>query len=199
MALAGLLAAFMAGMAANVSSFNTVFTYDLWQDWLRPGRDDAHYLKVGRAVTVVGTALAIGTAFIAAGFTQHHGLHPDAVLLLQRPAVRGVHPRPVLEADDRARAGSGALVSGTLSAVFVFVLNQTGVIALSGPGLQLPRRRRRHRRRRARRLAGLPKGGTPKPEEDLKGLVWSLTPASVRAVPREAGWYAPRWSCPCWC
>ncbi len=35
-ALAGLLAAFMAGMAANVSSFNTVFTYDLWQDWLRP-------------------------------------------------------------------------------------------------------------------------------------------------------------------
>ena len=37
-ALAGLLAAFMAGMAANVSSLNTVFTYDLWQDWWRPGR-----------------------------------------------------------------------------------------------------------------------------------------------------------------
>jgi len=30
-ALAGLLAAFMAGMAANVSSFNTVVTYDIWQ------------------------------------------------------------------------------------------------------------------------------------------------------------------------
>ena len=37
-AIAGLLAAFMAGMAANVSSFNTVFTYDIWQDWIRPGR-----------------------------------------------------------------------------------------------------------------------------------------------------------------
>ena len=35
-AIAGLLAAFMAGMAANVSSFNTVFTYDIWQDWVRP-------------------------------------------------------------------------------------------------------------------------------------------------------------------
>ena len=50
-ALAGLLAAFMAGMAANVSSFNTVFTYDIWQTYIvkdrrdcvlpegRPGRD----------------------------------------------------------------------------------------------------------------------------------------------------------------
>ena len=49
-ALAGLLAAFMAGMAANVSSLNTVFTYDIWQDWLRPGKDDRYYLHVGRAV-----------------------------------------------------------------------------------------------------------------------------------------------------
>ena len=36
-ALAGLLAAFMAGMAANVSSFNTVFTYDIWQALHRQG------------------------------------------------------------------------------------------------------------------------------------------------------------------
>jgi SSS family solute:Na+ symporter len=40
-AIAGLLAAFMAGMAANVSSFNTVFTYDIWQDWVQPGRRTA--------------------------------------------------------------------------------------------------------------------------------------------------------------
>ena len=65
-AIAGLLAAFMAGMAANVSSLNTVFTYDIWQDWIRPGREDRYYLQVGRAVTVIGCVLAIGTAFIAA-------------------------------------------------------------------------------------------------------------------------------------
>lgn len=41
-ALAGLLAAFMAGMAANISSLNTVFTYDIWQDWIRKGREDAY-------------------------------------------------------------------------------------------------------------------------------------------------------------
>jgi SSS family solute:Na+ symporter len=69
-ALAGLLASFMAGMAANVSSLNTVFTYDLWQDWIRPGRPDEHYLRVGRTVTVVGCVLAIGTAFIAGSFSN---------------------------------------------------------------------------------------------------------------------------------
>src|SRR4029078_3012281 len=69
-ALAGLLAAFMAGMAANVSSFNTVFTYDIWQDWVQPGREDRHYLNVGRAVTVGGCLIAIFTAYLAGSFSN---------------------------------------------------------------------------------------------------------------------------------
>jgi len=69
-ALAGLLAAFMAGMAANVSSFNTVFTYDIWQTYVRKGRDDGYYLKVGRWVTVIGVAVSIFTALIAAGYSN---------------------------------------------------------------------------------------------------------------------------------
>ena len=69
-AVTGLLAAFMAGMAANVSSFNTVFTYDIWQDYVRKDRDDRYYLRVGRLVTVGGVAIGIGTAFIAAGFNN---------------------------------------------------------------------------------------------------------------------------------
>jgi len=67
-AMAGLLAAFMAGMAANVSSFNTVFTYDIWQEYIRPGRPDGYYLRVGRVVTVVGVLIGILTAFIASGY-----------------------------------------------------------------------------------------------------------------------------------
>ena len=51
---AGLLAAFMAGMAANVSSFNTVFTYDIWQTYIRKSFPDHYYLNIGRIVTVVG-------------------------------------------------------------------------------------------------------------------------------------------------
>jgi len=69
-ALAGLLAAFMAGMAANVSSFNTVFTYDIWQTYIRRGRRDRYYLQVGRVVTVVGILIGIGTAFIASGYSN---------------------------------------------------------------------------------------------------------------------------------
>ena len=69
-AMAGLLAAFMAGMAANVSSFNTVFTYDIWQQYVRRDRPDGYYLRVGRIVTVVGVLIGIGTAFIASGYSN---------------------------------------------------------------------------------------------------------------------------------
>jgi solute:Na+ symporter, SSS family len=69
-ALVGLLAAFMAGMAANVSAFNAVWTYDLWQNYIRPGRPDGYYLRVGRITTVVGVFIGIITAFIASGYSN---------------------------------------------------------------------------------------------------------------------------------
>ncbi len=69
-ALAGLLAAFMAGMAANISAFNTVFSYDLWQQYVKKDRPDDYYLKVGRWATVGATVIAIGTALIASGYTN---------------------------------------------------------------------------------------------------------------------------------
>ena len=68
--LVGLLAAFMAGMAANVSAFNTVWTYDLWQNYIRKGRPDGYYLRVGRITTVVGVFIGILTAFIASGYSN---------------------------------------------------------------------------------------------------------------------------------
>jgi len=69
-AVTGLLASFMAGMAANVSGFNTVFTYDIWQAYIRKDRSDDYYLRVGRIATIVGVVVGIGTAFIAAGFSN---------------------------------------------------------------------------------------------------------------------------------
>src|SRR3954464_2238700 len=53
-AVTGLLAAFMAGMAANVSSFNTVFTNDIWAPYVQKGQPDEYYLKFGRIITVIG-------------------------------------------------------------------------------------------------------------------------------------------------
>ncbi|MGX6607615.1 sodium:solute symporter family protein [Micromonosporaceae bacterium Da 78-11] len=69
-AVTGLVASFMAGMAANVSGFNTVFTYDIWQAYVRKDRDDDYYLRVGRYATIGGVVIGIGTAFIAAGFSN---------------------------------------------------------------------------------------------------------------------------------
>jgi SSS family solute:Na+ symporter len=70
LAVTGLLAAFMAGVAANVTSFNTVVTYDLWQDYVKKDRDEKYYLRVGRVATVVGLLISVATAFIAKGYSN---------------------------------------------------------------------------------------------------------------------------------
>ncbi|MCC7176434.1 MAG: sodium:solute symporter family protein [Bryobacterales bacterium] len=63
--LTGLMASFMSGMAGNVTAFNTVWTYDIYQSYIRKGAPDSHYLWVGRMTTVVGVALSIGAAYLA--------------------------------------------------------------------------------------------------------------------------------------
>jgi solute:Na+ symporter, SSS family len=68
--LTALLASFMSGMAGNVTAFNTVWTYDIYQAYLRPTAGDAHYLKVGRVTTVVGILLSVGAAYLAASFNN---------------------------------------------------------------------------------------------------------------------------------
>ncbi|MFN8125653.1 MAG: sodium:solute symporter family protein [Candidatus Nanopelagicales bacterium] len=69
-AVTGLVAAFMAGMAANVSSFNTVMTYDIWHAYVAKHRPDHYYLRFGRIVTIIGVVAGIGTAFIAASYNN---------------------------------------------------------------------------------------------------------------------------------
>jgi SSS family solute:Na+ symporter len=68
--LTALLASFMSGMAGNVTAFNTVWTYDIYQSYIRPGATDAHYLWMGRAATVFGIAFSIGAAYMANRFNN---------------------------------------------------------------------------------------------------------------------------------
>ena len=99
-AMTGLLAAFMAGVAANVTSFNTVVTYDLSQPYFAKDRDDEYYLRMGRLVTVGGILIVGRHGVHRQGLLEHHELHPAAVLVLQRAAVRHVHHRHVLAPRD---------------------------------------------------------------------------------------------------
>ncbi|MGA3081246.1 MAG: sodium:solute symporter family protein, partial [Terracidiphilus sp.] len=68
--LTALLASFMSGMAGNVTAFNTVFTYDLYQSYIRKGASDRHYMAVGRWATVGGILLSIATAYAAINFNN---------------------------------------------------------------------------------------------------------------------------------
>jgi SSS family solute:Na+ symporter len=69
-AVTGLLAAFMAGVAANVTSFNTVVTYDLIQSYFARNREPDFYLRAGRMVTIAGVLVSVATAFIAKGYSN---------------------------------------------------------------------------------------------------------------------------------
>jgi SSS family solute:Na+ symporter len=68
--LTGLLASFMSGMAGNVTAFNTVWTYDIYQAYIHPGASDRHYLWMGRMATVFGIAISIGAAYVAVQFNN---------------------------------------------------------------------------------------------------------------------------------
>jgi len=173
-AIAGLLAAFMAGMAANVSSFNTVFSYDIWQTYVVKDRPDAYYLLVGRVATVLAVLAAIGAAAIAAGYTNLMDYLQQLFSFFNAPLfatfILGMFWKRMT-----ATAGWMGLVAGTASAVFVFLLSETGVIDLPGQGASFV----------AAGVAfvvdivvstAVSRVTQPKPESELRGLVYSLTP-----------------------
>lgn len=70
LALTGLLASFMSGMAGNVTAFNTVWTYDLYQAYIAKNKSDDHYMWMGRAVTVVGILLSIVCAYLVSRWSN---------------------------------------------------------------------------------------------------------------------------------
>jgi len=70
LALTALLASFMSGMAGNVTAFNTVWTYDLYQAYIARNKSDEHYLWMGRMVTVVGVLLSIACAYFASNYSN---------------------------------------------------------------------------------------------------------------------------------
>jgi solute:Na+ symporter, SSS family len=68
--LTALMASFMSGMAGNVTAFNTVWTYDIYQSYIRPGRSDQHYLWMGKMATVFGITISVAAAYVAAKFNN---------------------------------------------------------------------------------------------------------------------------------
>ena len=65
-----LMASFMSGMAGNVTAFNTVWTYDIYQSYIAPNKSDAHYLLMGRMATVFGILVSVAAAYFASRFNN---------------------------------------------------------------------------------------------------------------------------------
>ncbi len=68
--ITALIASFMSGMAGNVTAFNTVWTYDIYQGYIAPNKSDNHYLWMGRMATIFGTVVSMGAAYVAAQFNN---------------------------------------------------------------------------------------------------------------------------------
>jgi SSS family solute:Na+ symporter len=131
--LTALLASFMSGMAGNVTAFNTVWTYDLYQSYIRPGRSDAHYLHVGRLTTVAGTAISVGAAYMAMRFNNIMDMLQLVFSFVNAPLFATF----LLGMFWRRTTGHGAfwgLVSGTLAAALHYELTAT-----AGAGSLLPK------------------------------------------------------------
>lgn len=189
-AIAGLLASFMAGMAANLSSFNTVFTYDIWQSYVVKDKPDGYYLRTGRVVTVIATVLAIGTAFIAASYANLMDYLQQLFSFFNAPLfatfILGMFWKRMTPT-----AGWTGLVSGTAAAVGVFLLAETGVWDLPGQGASFVGAGAAFVVDIVVSVA-VTYATQPKPEAQLVGLVYSLTPKeNLRhsTTGEDAGWY----------
>ena len=184
LAITGLLASFMAGMAANISAFNTVFTVDLYEGYINKKADDATYLRIGHLATAFATITAILTAFIASKFENLMDYLQQLFSMFNAPLF-ATFIVGMLWKRATATAGWIGLVSGTLAALTLNILHWTHLLNLPGQG-----------------LAFLAAGAAfttdlvvtvvvslvtrPKPDSELVGFVYSLTPKEHRADPKSA-------------
>ncbi|HYO38437.1 MAG TPA: sodium:solute symporter family protein [Nocardioidaceae bacterium] len=180
-AIAGLLASFMAGMAANISAFNTVFSYDLWQTYVKKDEPDDYYTAVGRIATVAATLIAIGTAIFASNYTNIMTYLQTLFGFFNAPLfatfILGMFWKRMTPT-----AGWTGLVGGTLAAVVVGVLSEDalgpmslGVVGLGGQGASFAAAGAAFVADIVISVA-VTMVTKPKPESELRGLVYSLTP-----------------------
>jgi SSS family solute:Na+ symporter len=113
--LTALIASFMSGMAGNVTAFNTVWTYDIYQAYIKRDGTDQHYLWMGRMATVFGIVISVGAAYVATRFNNIMDMLQLVFAFVNAPLFATF----LLGMFWKRATGHGAfvgLVSGTLSA-----------------------------------------------------------------------------------
>jgi SSS family solute:Na+ symporter len=126
-AITGLMASFMAGVAANVSAFNTVITTDLVEPYIKKGRSDDYYVRFGRIATLAGIAVSISTALIASTYENLMNYLQALFSIFNAPLfatfIIGMFWKRMT-----AAAALWGLIAGTLTAGLLFIFHKTGTI-----------------------------------------------------------------------
>ncbi|HWF51970.1 MAG TPA: sodium:solute symporter family protein [Solirubrobacteraceae bacterium] len=190
LAITGLLAAFMAGVAANVTAFNTVVTYDLWQAYVRRDRDPAYYIRVGRIATFFGLLVSIGTAFIAQSNSNIMNYVQELFSIFNAPlfatfiiAMYWKRATPL--------AGGLSLIAGMAAAETTHLLASNGAINLGSKIASSWYEAIFAFAADAVVLVLVSLVTKPKPEEELRGLVWGLKRPEQESdsVVGDEAWY----------
>lgn len=197
--LCALLASFMSGMAGNTTAFNTVWTYDIYQSYINKGASDQHYLWMGRMATVFGLAVSVAAAYVARQFNNIMDVLQLVFAFVNAPLFATF----MLGMFWKRATGHGAflgLLGGTLAAAAHHGLT---LPAGSAPGVKggfFGPVLHTYPSEMAQNFWTAIFAWTtcflltivismitrPRPDEELKGLVWSLTPK-----PKDEGltWY----------
>ncbi len=191
--ITALIASFMSGMAGNVTAFNSVFTYDIYQSYFVKNKSDHHYLTVGKLITLFGILFSIATAYLAASFNNINDFLQLVFSFVNGPLFATF----LLGMFWKRTTGHGAfwgLVMGTLAAAATHGLT----IAEGKGGWIAPVYEISSGMGQAFIVAAFSWIANfistimvslvtkPKPDEELKGLVYSLT---EKVYANETRWY----------
>jgi SSS family solute:Na+ symporter len=130
--LTALLASFMSGMAGNITAFNTVFTYDIYQTYFVKNRSDQHYLRVGKTATVVGTCIACASSYIVLYFNNLMDYMQLIAILFVSPFFI-VFLLGMFWKRPSATAGFYGMVAGLCGATLEYILYRLGIVKLTSP------------------------------------------------------------------
>jgi SSS family solute:Na+ symporter len=186
-ALTGLMASFMAGVAANVSAFNTVVTTDIVEPYIQRDRPDAYYVRVGRIVTVAGMIVAIGTALIASGYSNLMN-YLQALFSIFNAPLFATFIIGMFWKRSTPAAGFWGLVAGTTAALVTYIgYKWAGWFSFgsdldesfwgAGAAFVID----------AIVTVAVTLFTKPKPVEELQGLVWGM--ANVDESARKPKWW----------
>ncbi|MEN3279455.1 MAG: solute:Na+ symporter, family [Solirubrobacteraceae bacterium] len=187
LAVTGLLAAFMAGVAANVSAFNTVVTYDLIQPYVRKDRPDHEYVRYGRIATVGGILISIATALIASGYSNIMNYIQVLFSVFNVPLFAtffiGMFWKRMTP-----WAGFWGMAAGSVGALGTYVLYKAGILSFGSDLAEAFWAAIVAFTLDTLVTVGVTFVTKPRPVEELEGLVYGMATIE-KPKARDRGWY----------